>query len=75
MEPTQFKTNLKQIYKLKTESDEEINKFYTATIASGKERNIIDAFLEKNKLPKNKESRFAVAKRIISLKDESLVQF
>ncbi len=75
MEPAQFRTNLEQIYKLKTESDKEINKFYTATITQGKEREILDIFLGKNNLPKTKESRFAVAKRIISLKDDSLTQF
>ncbi len=75
MKPAQFKTNLEKIYKLKTESDKEINKFYTAAITPNKEREMVDFFLKKNKLPKTKESRFAVAKRIISLKDDSLTQF
>lgn len=75
MNKSQFEANLKTIYKLKTKSDEQINKFYKAVTSPTKERKIIDLFLDKNSLPKNQVSRFAVAKRIISLKDDSLVQF
>lgn len=75
MNKSQFQNNLEKIYNLKTQSDQETNKFYKAATNPTKERKIIDTFLEKNNIPKNQESRFAVAKRIISLKDDSLVQF
>ncbi len=75
MNQKQFQTNLKIIYKLKTESDKKINKFYKAVTNQTKEREIIDTFLENNNIPKNSESRFTAVKRIVFLRDDPLVQF
>lgn len=75
MELKEFQNNLKEIYNLSNEYEKRISKFFLGINKQGSEQEFLDNFLGSQNLPKNKESRFALASKLYFLKNTSLTQF
>jgi hypothetical protein len=70
-----FSKDLEKIYLLLQENQNELNSFYKILEDDVTDkREFIDNFLKDIKLPINKETRLSAINRLVSLRDESLVQ-
>lgn len=69
-----FYKDLERVYQLTQERDEYIQSFYLALDTQNPKRDFLDSFLSENSIYITQESRYAIANRLVALRDDSLVQ-
>lgn len=74
-EKKEIKENLKEVYNISDKYMFKISSYFSAIKEQGEKRKFIDEFLKSQNLPLNKESRFAIIKKLVFLKNTSLSQY
>ncbi len=69
-----FMLDLEVVYEMLEESSSEVQSFYECLNSENEKREFLDEFLRKNHIKIDEESRYAIASRIVSLRDDSLIQ-
>ena len=69
-----FMQDLRVVYNLIENNTKEIENFYDSLNSKNSKREFLDEFLKKSNIRIDSESRFAIASRIVSLRDDSLSQ-
>ncbi len=71
-----FYSDLKKIYNITEENQKKLNSFYNilGENPNKEDQNFIDSFLEKIELEINNETRMATISRLVSLRDDALMQ-